>query len=148
MGILCVGSADCNVCVADATAAIGRLRSHGDGLGFRMNGTPDVSLFQHWEGVQRLMGGGGRYLAVSRVVPDESTDVSFVIVEMGSRNALGQRFRSNRLNPSRDIDETPPAANDGVVVTVPHEPGFTHAGGMQALGNVLAVPSKSPAADR
>ena len=87
-----------------------------------------------------LMGGGGRYLAVSRLVPDESTDVSFVIVEMGSRNALGQRFRSNRLSPFYDIDETAPWGNDGVVVTVPHEPGFTHAGGMQALGNVLAVP--------
>ena len=44
------GSADCNVCVADAAGAIGRLRSAGDGLAFKMNGAPDVSLFQHWEG--------------------------------------------------------------------------------------------------
>ena len=31
-----------------------------------------------------------------------NANVSFVVVEMGSRNALGQRFRSNRLDPAPD----------------------------------------------
>jgi hypothetical protein len=134
------GSADCNVCVPDAVDAVNRLRDHGDIMGFHMNGAPDVTMSKHWQGVQRLMGGGGRFLAVSRSLPDEDTDVGFVIVEMGSRNDEGVRFRSNKLDPDRFFEFTPPPLEDGVAAIVPHEPGFTHAGGMQALGNVLAVP--------
>ena len=85
-------------CVADVVDSIRRLRSHGDAMGFHMNGAPDVDLLQHWEGVQRLMGAAGRYLAVSRALDAESQDVSFAIVEMASRNRNGLRFRSNRLN--------------------------------------------------
>ncbi len=134
------GSDDCNVCVADPVAAIQSLRDHGDILGFHMNSAPDVTASKHWQGVQRLMGGGGRYLAVSRSLPSESTDVSFVVVEMASRDATGLRFRSNRLAPGRSFVVTPPPLADGIIAVVPHEPGFTHAGGMQALGNLLAVP--------
>jgi hypothetical protein len=134
------GSADCNVCVADAVGSIGRLRSHGDAMGFHMNDFPDVQLTKHWQGVQRLMGGAGRYLAISRSLPDQSVDVSFVIVEMASRNGAGERYRSNRLDPSWFIPFTAPPTSDRIVHSMPHEPGFDHAGGMQALGNVLAVP--------
>src|SRR5262245_17181456 len=134
------GSVDCNVCVADAMDSINRLRDHGDAMGFQMDGAPDVIFDKHWQGVQRLMGGAGRHLAISRSLQDESIDVSFVIVEMASRNGEGLRFRSNRLDPDFPIPNTAPPPNDGVVVIMPHESGFTHAGGMQALGNVLAVP--------
>jgi hypothetical protein len=137
------GSADCNVCVADAVGAIESLRAHGDAMGFHMNGASDPTLLNHWEGVQRLMGSGGRYLAVSRAIGDEADDISFVIVEMASRNDQGLRFRSNRLDPQRHIVRTPPPTNDRIVATVPHEAGFTHAGGIQALGDVLAVPFES-----
>jgi hypothetical protein len=133
-------SADCNVCVADAADSIQRLRSHGDASGFHMNGAPDVEFDHHWQGVQRLMGGAGRYLAISRSLESESTDVSFVVVEMASRDSEGLRYRSNRLNPSWPIAFTAPPTTDRIVLTVPHETGFDHAGGMQALGNVLAVP--------
>ncbi len=134
------GSADCNVCVADVVGAVSRLRTRGDAMGFHMRGAPDVTLVDHWEGVQRLMGDGGRFLAVSRALSEESQDVSFAIVRMASRNDDGLRFRSNRLNRSRDIPFTPPPNGDRIVTTMPHEAGFTHAGGMQALGHVLAVP--------
>ena len=86
------------------------------------------------------MGGGGRYVAISRSLEDESTDVSFVVVEMASRDPDALRFRSNRLDPSWSIALTAPPVRDRVVRTMPHEAGFLHAGGMQALGNVLAVP--------
>ncbi len=134
------GSADCNACVADAVGAINRLRSHGDALGFHMNGTPDVTFGKHWQGVQRLMTGAGRYLAISRSIENESTDVSFVVVEMATRGGEGLRFRSNRLNPDHSIFNTAPPVSDRVVWSEPHEAGFDHAGGMQLLGNVLAVP--------
>src|SRR5688572_4709084 len=106
------GSDDCNACVADAVGAINRLRSHGDAMGFHMNGTPDVTFSKHWQGVQRLMSGAGRYLAISRSLPDGSVDVSFVIVEMATRNGDAVRFRSNRLNPDHSIFNTAPPADD------------------------------------
>jgi len=133
------GSDDCNPCVPDAVDAIRRLRDHGDPMGFRMNGAPDVDVFHHWQGIQRLTSGGGRYVAVSRSLQSESVDVAFVVVEMGSRDLGGFRFRSNRITPS-DFEDTPPPPEDGIAAVVPHEPGYTHAGGMQLLGNILAVP--------
>ena len=127
------GSADCNACVADPVWSVQHLRSHGDAMGFHMNGTPDVDLLHHWQGVQRLMGAGGRYVAISRSLEHESTDVSFVVVEMASRDLDALRFRSNRLHPSWPIALTAPRVRDKVVRTMPHEAGFLHAGGVQSL---------------
>lgn len=132
------GASDCNPCVANVVDAMNRLRTHGDVLGYRMNGAADVTSFNHWQGVQRLMTHGGRYLAISRSVED--ADVGFVVVEMGSRDGSGARFRSNRLQPNVTALVTPPPAEDGVVVQVPRDPEFHHAGGIQALGNFLALP--------
>jgi hypothetical protein len=134
------GSDDCNVCVADVVDSVARLRNHGDILGFHMNGFPDPSMSRHWEGVQRTMSGDGRYLAISRRIPDEGDDIAVAIVEMASRNDLGLRMRSNRLDPLRFFELTPPPLEDGIVAAIPHEPGYLHAGGMQLLGNILAVP--------
>src|SRR5262249_43550313 len=100
------GSAGCNVCGADAVDSLNRLREHGDAMGFQMNGAPDVIFDKHWQGVQRLMGGAGRHLAISRSLQDENINVSFVIVEMASRNGAGLRFRSNRLDPDFPIANT------------------------------------------
>jgi hypothetical protein len=131
------GAPDCNRCVDNVVDAMNRLGGHGDTLGFRLNDASDVSLFHHWQGIQRLGALGGRYLAVSRSVEDENA--LFVVVEMGSRDADGKRFRSNRLVPNQETDDTPPFLEDGVIVQVPRLPEFHHAGGMQALGNFLAV---------
>ena len=133
-------SPDCNACVLDAVESIGQLRDHCDVLGFHMGEAPDVTFSKHWQGVQRLMNAGARYLVVSRNIPDSSTDVAFVVVEMGSRNTDGLRFRSNRLESGYDFDETPPPDNDEVVTVVPHQADFHHAGGMQLSGHFLAVP--------
>jgi len=133
-------SPDCNPCVVDAIGSINRLRDHGDILGFHMGGAPDVTVGKHWQGVQRLMNAGARFLVVSRNIPDSSKDVAFVVVEMGSRNPDGLRFRSNRLNPDSFFETTPPPSVDVVVHVEPHQPGFDHAGGMQLSGHFLAVP--------
>jgi hypothetical protein len=132
-------SPDCNACVFDATSSINRLRDHGDILGFHMGPAPDVSSGNHWQGVQRLMNAGASYLVVSRSIGVEA-DVSFVVVEMGSRNATGLRFRSNRLDRDWDFWYTPPPENDAVVHVEPAQGGFSHAGGVQLSGHYLAVP--------
>lgn len=140
-GLICPwGSVDCNACIPDPVDSVNSLRSHGDILGFHMNGAPDVSLSHHWQGVQRLVSGNARYLAVSRNIDDLTDDVSFVVVKMGSRNDTGLRFRSNRLFPTTFFEATAPPASDGIVKTVPVLPGFKHAGGMQLSGNFLVVP--------
>ena len=132
------GSADCNPCVPDVLDSMHRLRSHGDIMGFHMNGAADVDVSHHWQGVQRLMSGHGRYLAISRSVTD--ANVSFVVVEMASRNADGLRFRSNRLDPDLDNFFTPPPLADRIAWEEPRDADFKHAGGLQELGNILAVP--------
>jgi len=127
------GSADCNPCVTDVVGAFNKLSHHGDILGFQMNGAPDVTVTKHWQGVQRLMPGSGRYLAVSR----SGQGVSFVVVQMVSRNATGARWRSNRKSWSYRVEHTAPPSTDKIVY---EDAGYDHTGGLQALGNVLAAP--------
>ena len=62
------GSADCNRCVADVVDSMNRLRSHGDILGFHMNGAEDVTVSHHWQGIQRLANSGAPFFAISRSV--------------------------------------------------------------------------------
>jgi hypothetical protein len=136
-------SEDCNVCVKDAIGSVSQLRTHGDIMGFHMNGFPDVTAGKHWQGVQRLSGSLGKYLAVSRSTEDD-TGPAFVIVKMESRNnengSLGHRFRSNRLSPNSFFKDTPPPPEDRIVASTLMQTGFHHAGGIQLTGRILAVP--------
>jgi hypothetical protein len=136
------GEDDCNTCVTRVEAAFSSLRSHGDVLGFHIGAHPDPTSFHHWQGVQRLVPGGARHLLVSRNgIPGYGDSWSgFAIVQMGSRNALGERYRSNRLHPEHDQLASPPPAADVVVHTVRIDSTLTHAGGIQAMGSAVAVP--------
>lgn len=126
-----------NPCLPEVDAALSGLRSHGDIMGFQMNGAQDVSLMRgHWQGVQRPMTDSVQYLYVSR----SGAEIAFVVVKMESRNPAATRFRSNRLNPALPLHETSPPAGDRIIKEVAGEPGFDHAGGMQIIGNILAVP--------
>jgi hypothetical protein len=133
------GADDCNRCVPDAVAAVNGLRDHGDVLGFFPIGDP-VTLFNHWQGLQRLPAAGGRHLAVSH----SGTTKAFTVVEMGSRDTGGARFRSNRLAPGSSYPATPPSSADRAITDVWLQGlGYTHSGGMQAVGNLLAVSLES-----
>ncbi len=131
------GDDKCNKCVPDVVSAVNGLRDHGDVLGFFPLGDP-VTLSNHWQGVQRLPFGGGRYVAISQSGPTKA----FSVVEMGSRDGGGSRFRSNRLAPNQSYPATPPPSSDRVITDVwlPSSLPYTHQGGMQAVGYVLAVP--------
>jgi hypothetical protein len=127
------GSAACNPPVRNIVAQFGTLRDHGDLLGFHMNGSPDVDAGRHWQGVQRLMSGQGRYVVVSR----SGRGVSFVVVRMASRDRGGQRFRANRIGVRSSL--VAPPMGDQVVSHKASDRGFDHSGGMQAVGRYLAV---------
>lgn len=99
-------------------------------LGYHLNGFFDPSVTKHWEGVSRLHGGDGKYLAVSRIGPE-----MFDIVELASRKAGGEALGASRAS----VNDAPPA-EDKVIAKVDEDSGFDHAGGLQTLGDVLAVP--------
>lgn len=69
----------------------------------------------------------------------------FSVVRMGSRNVEGKRFRSNRLNRSLFYYETAPPPADAIVMQFPNDAGFTHAGGIQAVGNFVTIPLENDA---
>lgn len=127
------GATDCTTSLPGVEKQFRSLRDHGDLLGFRMGDAPDVRLVKHWQGIQRLAFGDGRYLAVSR----SGKRVSFVIVRMRTRDDRGERFRSNRIGAYSPA--VAPRASDRVVTVVRSDAGFDHSGGLQAAGHFLAV---------
>ena len=123
-------SATQRACVKDPVAAVNALSDHGVLLGYHLNGFFDPSTTKHWEGVARLTGAGGNWLAVSRIGPE-----MFDIVALASRKTDGEAFGASR----KSVNDAPPA-EDKVIAKVDEDAGFDHAGGMQTLGDVLAVP--------
>ena len=134
------GATDCNPPVNGLLGQFRSLRDHGDVLGFNRGPAPSLTLKKHWQGIQRLMVSQGRFAAVSR----SGADKSFVIVRMGSRDTSGERWRSNRLDANVNVMDAiaslrVPPPNDVVVSVIPSDAGFDHSGGLQAVGNYLAV---------
>jgi hypothetical protein len=132
------GAFDHNRCVPSVSAGIAALGSpSGDLLGFRMDGMRGLNrLFAHWQGIQRVPGGDGRWLVLSR----SRAEIGFVTVRLGSRATGGGRFGSNRISPDQSPESTPPPEGDAAIRELPPPLGFSHGGGMQMLGQVLVVP--------
>ena len=72
---------------------------------------------------------------------------------MGSRNRTGERWRSNRLVRDWSVDDpfwpTPPDVRDITTTFITFDgtggwPAYGHPGGMQLIGDVLAVPLETP----
>ena len=123
------GLSDVSRCVADPQQAISGLRAAGDNIGFYNPTGSDGMAYSpfnpHWQGVQRLAFGQGKHLVVSR-----SGSWRFYVVDMLSRNMGGGAFG--------------PALSyfDKTVFRQENATGFDHAGGIQALGTLLAVPNE------
>jgi len=125
------GLEDVTRCVEDPIQAVNALGisadlgfflnagSHSEGLGFNLSSP-------HLQGVQRLAFGDGRHLVVSR-----SGSFEFYVVEMGSQLSSGDPFTSALSLGDLVVHREP---NDA-------DAGFEHAGGIQALGTLLAVPN-------
>ena len=150
------------------TSTSGRTRSRSD-----WGTLPTPTLTRHYQGIVRKGGAGTPDPFVSRsgnappeceIVEQElscdSGPGNVIVVRMGSRDTSGERLRSNRLIKDWEIAEvlpgnqtnfwpTPPDPHDAVVATVHFngQNGWTnygHAGGMQLIGDVLAVPLSHP----
>ncbi len=118
-----------------------RLKHHAEVLGFRIGNHPfDLGGASHWQGVQRWGGPGAPHLFLSHSSNDsEVKEATLVVVRMSSRDGDGERMRSNRLVHGAKTQDSPPPPQDTIVARIPF-PDYQHGGGMQLVGNVLAVP--------
>ncbi|WP_158621624.1 hypothetical protein [Corallococcus aberystwythensis] len=137
------GSPDCNLCSPDVPLRFQELRDHGEVLGFHSGGfnlNVAYPSSNHWEGIQRLSTRSGTLLVASKRDDAPGGNVGH-LVQMATRNGEGRRFRSNRLSPSiKEPENTPPPGGDTVVAALPVLDGYRHGGGMQAAGNIVALP--------
>jgi hypothetical protein len=74
---------------------------------------------------------------------------NLLIVRMGSRPKDGERLRSNRLVRNTETEDSTPNSADEVVKLITFDgtggwPSFGHPGGMQVIGDVLAVALEHP----
>lgn len=141
--------------VQDAAAQFNQLALRPEPFGFR---SPDdfspTFLSHHYQGVVRKHGPGTPYLFVSR---NRDGAGYLLVVRMGSRDRTGERLRSNRLFRNSPIGGYPgipflstlPDARDTTVALIRFDgtngwPAYKHPGGMQLVGDILAVPLSQP----
>lgn len=137
--------------VPDVVAQFDALTERPDAMGFEISG-PDPSQCRHMQAVVRIDAPDGTpYLLVSRSGKDTgvscfsgSERANIYIVRMGSRDTNGERLRSNRLRRDQETTDTPPNPADRVLDVLLFDgttdwPHYEHPGGMQPVGNVLAL---------
>lgn len=121
------------------------LKTHAEPLGYWVgNSTPPQVVGGHNQGIARWgEPGEPQYIAVSHA----QDGGEIVIVEMGSRERTGERFRSNRLMRGSSYRNTRPPATDivrGVIEFSVPAYDYWHPGGIQVIDKVLAVATQSP----
>lgn len=136
--------------VPDVVGAFNGLSPRADALAFRRGGSPEASLCKHYQGIARKDGANGTpylFLTKSGNVPwfcgihDGDEEHGYlIVVRMGSRQKHGERLGRN-LYPYRG-SQIP--SEDLAVTSVPLDgrdgrPGYRHPGGMQIVGDVLAI---------
>jgi hypothetical protein len=136
--------------------AFGALSQKADALAFGRNGTPAPTSCKHIEGIARKDGADGTpYLIYSKsgLVPGVclgGNEPGYLIVaRMGSREHTGERLRTNLLPFDNGPAWEPTFEVDKAVTAIPMDgahgiPAYRHPGGMQILGNTLAVGTENP----
>jgi hypothetical protein len=133
-----------NYFVPNVVQAFNALEHHPEVLAFRPSA--DVPLADgnlartdtHYQGIQRVMGAGVPYLFVSRSGMADDDRGRLLTVRLGSRETTGERLKSNRLAKDASVNDTGAPLTDGVVKGLKWE--WHHAGGIQILGDILALP--------
>jgi hypothetical protein len=135
--------------------AFGSLSKKADTLAFAPNGTPKPTTCKHIEGIARKDGPDGTpYLFYSKsgLVPGvcfgDNEPGYLIVARMGSREHTGERMRTNLL-PFNTPTEWTNLELDKAVTAIPMDgahgvPAYRHPGGMQILGDVLAVGTENP----
>jgi hypothetical protein len=101
-----------------------------------MNGAGTSRWDHHWQGVQRLTSAGARHFAISRSFSDDDESTSSSSSKWLLETAKDCASARTGSGQTRD----PPSLEDGIVLEHPRDQDFKHAGGIQLLGNILAVP--------
>jgi len=138
---------DDNPLVADVVGAVGSTMHHGVPMGLWPDGARPTSWMSpnHYQGIARSRAPGIPFLYISQ--SGDSDYGSVLIAALESRNQLGERFRSNRLDYNFYTDETGPPLLDRGVTRIDFNSGnldYEHAGGMAVIGNVLVIPLEGP----
>ena len=138
------GATSCNPCAYDVEETFATLRTHGDLMGFNLGTHPDPhGIFtNHWQGIQRISTGDGKYLIVTRDSIDDAVGddwSGFAVVYMGTQPGDGSRFHPNRLNVDYWNRYVKPNSADAIVATTLISKQYDHPGGIQTAGNILAV---------
>jgi hypothetical protein len=137
-----------NRSVDDVVAAFDALTHHGEWLGFHMGDAPDTypcPTDEHVQGIARSPQTGSNifYITRSGNVYDSDYYGSLMVVEMGTRDTDGERLRSNRLLKGEETRTTPPHTMDRVIKNIAYS-DWEHPGGIQMVGDILAVPLEKP----
>ena len=136
-GAICTGpGSDCNQCVPNVQTAFNGMPGNFAPAAFHFGTTfrwmNDPSNLHHNEGIVRLAHAGGTHFAVSRYTGEGFAEVAFVNFAsravFGGGRLYGNYTGDNRYYPTNDV------AEGHVTNTL-----YAHAGGMQALGQVVAV---------
>ncbi len=137
------------VCLPDVVGQFLDLKHHGEALGFHLRGYSESTCCDkcnplcpsHYQGIVRYSGPGTPYFYVSKDDPAE-----ILVVRMGSRNGIGERLRSNRLEKGTLTQFTVPSQVDEEIGTAEprtfqnlNDLGLVHVGGMQIIGDILVA---------
>jgi hypothetical protein len=154
-----------NRTVPDVVAAFDALTHHGEWLGFRRSAETPVTVGptagknsnQHFQGFARSPRIGRApvlYLTHSgdptMDLPYHETEGRLLVIRMESRNQVGERLRSNRLGRGEETQDTKPPIEDKVIDVINFDTGdldYQHPGGIQMVGDILAVPLEGPNED-
>ena len=144
--------------VPDVVGQFNALTVRPDPLGFYIGNSPDPSSCKHYQGMVRIQAADGTpYLLVTRSgndpeqagCVDPNDPGNLLVVRMESRDKNGERMRSNRLRRGRNLTSTPPDRRDDTVAFFTFDgqgifPSYGHPGGMQAVGNMVAIALEFP----
>ncbi|MCP3981123.1 MAG: hypothetical protein GY716_17635 [bacterium] len=155
----------------DVPGQFDAITKRAEALGFGIGDSINPDLCRHYQGLARNPGPGTPYLFLSKSgnkpasvpaclqtcdvggVPVPCTSVGdgpgqLLVIRMGSRNASGERLRSNRLVRDEETSSSPPSSLDRVVTSITFGqdgwPDYGHPGGMQIVGDILVVPLETP----
>jgi hypothetical protein len=154
--------------VPDVVAQFNALPERAEALGFWIGSSPDPLICKHYQGLARRHGKGTPYFFITKsgnktssCALEDDDPGNLLVVRMESRNQTGERMRSNRLLKGVEVQDTPPLPlpwfdkADTVVHWVWFDgndtdalgqtwPAYYHPGGLQLVGDVLAVSLEKP----